>query len=156
MTDVTTDNGQAPVELSAADEQVLRELTDRARAGGLRLTSDAMATTATTIAIAAMVLLDLNGLDCRALIGTSYRRRWQLRFRGRQFAHRAHGSSTHRVREFSLGDLRRRRPGGATPEWGRNRGTGRGTPSIGGAKSATPCSVPCCHPSARPPWCSRS
>ncbi|MGO9144278.1 MAG: transposase, partial [Streptosporangiaceae bacterium] len=40
MTDVTTDNGQAPVELSAADEQVLRELTDRARAGGLRLTGE--------------------------------------------------------------------------------------------------------------------
>ena len=40
MTDVTTDNGQAPVELSAADEQVLRELTERARTGGLRLTGE--------------------------------------------------------------------------------------------------------------------
>ena len=37
MTDVTID--QDP-ELSAADEQVLRELTDRARAGGLRLTGE--------------------------------------------------------------------------------------------------------------------
>ena len=40
MTDVTTGNGQAPVELSAADEQVLRELTERARTGGLRLTGE--------------------------------------------------------------------------------------------------------------------
>ena len=40
MTDVTTDNGQAPVELSAADEQVLRELTVRARTGGLKLTGE--------------------------------------------------------------------------------------------------------------------
>ncbi len=40
MTDVTTDNGQAPVELSAADEQVLRELTERARTGGLKLTGE--------------------------------------------------------------------------------------------------------------------
>ena len=37
MTDVTID--QDP-ELSAADAQVLRELTDRARAGGLRLTGE--------------------------------------------------------------------------------------------------------------------
>ncbi len=40
MTDVTTDNGQEAVELSAADEQALRELTERARAGGLRLTGE--------------------------------------------------------------------------------------------------------------------
>ena len=38
MTDVTTDEGQEPAELSAADEQVLRELTERARTGGLKLT----------------------------------------------------------------------------------------------------------------------
>ena len=40
MTDVV--NGQVPdgVELSAADEQVLRELTERARSGGLRLTGE--------------------------------------------------------------------------------------------------------------------
>ena len=37
MTDVTEDRDQAGAELSAADEQVLRELTERARAGGLRL-----------------------------------------------------------------------------------------------------------------------
>jgi hypothetical protein len=35
MTDVTQDRGQAGVELSAADEQLLRELTERARTGGL-------------------------------------------------------------------------------------------------------------------------
>src|SRR6266567_1471616 len=40
MTDVTEDRGQAGAELSAADEQVLRELTERARAGGLRLTGE--------------------------------------------------------------------------------------------------------------------
>ena len=41
MTDVTmTGQGQEPVELSAADEQVLLELTERARAGGLRLTGE--------------------------------------------------------------------------------------------------------------------
>ena len=38
MTDVTTSQDQEPVELSAADEQVLRELTERARTGGLKLT----------------------------------------------------------------------------------------------------------------------
>ena len=38
MTDVTQDQGQAEAELSAADEQVLRELTERARTGGLKLT----------------------------------------------------------------------------------------------------------------------
>ena len=38
MTDVTQDQGQAGAELSAADEQVLRELTERARTGGLKLT----------------------------------------------------------------------------------------------------------------------
>ena len=38
MTDVTEDRDQAGAELSAADEQVLRELTERARAGGLKLT----------------------------------------------------------------------------------------------------------------------
>src|SRR6266705_2737181 len=40
MTDVTEDRGQAGAELSAADEQVLRELTERARAGGLQLTGE--------------------------------------------------------------------------------------------------------------------
>src|SRR6516165_10797358 len=38
MTDVTTDRGQDEVEPSAADEQLLRELTERARTGGLKLT----------------------------------------------------------------------------------------------------------------------
>jgi putative transposase len=37
VTDVTEDRDQARAELSAADEQVLRELTERARAGGLKL-----------------------------------------------------------------------------------------------------------------------
>src|SRR6201994_2336456 len=40
MTDVTQDRDQAGAELSAADEQVLRELTDRARTGGLKLTGE--------------------------------------------------------------------------------------------------------------------
>ena len=40
MTDVTTDATQDGAELSAADEQVLHELTERARAGGLRLTGE--------------------------------------------------------------------------------------------------------------------
>ena len=40
MTDVTEDRDQAAVELSAADEQVLRELTERARSGGLKLTGE--------------------------------------------------------------------------------------------------------------------
>ena len=40
MTDVTTDQGQDGAQLSAADEQVLRELTERARVGGLRLTGE--------------------------------------------------------------------------------------------------------------------
>jgi putative transposase len=40
MTDVTQDRDQAGVELPAADEQVLRELTERARTGGLRLTGE--------------------------------------------------------------------------------------------------------------------
>ena len=34
MTDVTQDRGRAGVELSAADEQLVRELTERARAEG--------------------------------------------------------------------------------------------------------------------------
>ena len=38
MTDVTQDQDQAETELPAADEQVLRELTERARTGGLKLT----------------------------------------------------------------------------------------------------------------------
>ena len=38
MTDVTENQGQAEADLSAADEQVLRELTERARTGGLKLT----------------------------------------------------------------------------------------------------------------------
>jgi putative transposase len=40
MTDVTVDRDQAGVELSAADEQLLRELTERARTGGLKLTGE--------------------------------------------------------------------------------------------------------------------
>jgi Transposase, Mutator family len=40
MTDVTQDRDQAGAGLSAADEQVLRELTERARAGGLKLTGE--------------------------------------------------------------------------------------------------------------------
>jgi transposase-like protein len=40
VTDVTSGQGQEPAELSAADEQVLRELTERARAGGLQLTGE--------------------------------------------------------------------------------------------------------------------
>jgi transposase-like protein len=39
MTDVTMDEGAGP-DLSAADEQLLRELTERARAGGLKLTGE--------------------------------------------------------------------------------------------------------------------
>jgi putative transposase len=38
--DVTMDQGKDGAELSAADEQVLRELTERARAGGLRLAGE--------------------------------------------------------------------------------------------------------------------
>jgi putative transposase len=37
---VTQDRGQAGVELSAADEQLVRELTERARAEGLKLTRE--------------------------------------------------------------------------------------------------------------------
>jgi transposase-like protein len=40
MTDVTNETTGAEPELSAADEQLLRELTERARAGGLRLTGE--------------------------------------------------------------------------------------------------------------------
>src|ERR1022692_2667120 len=40
VTDVTTSQGQEPAELSAADEQVLRELAERARAGGLQMTGE--------------------------------------------------------------------------------------------------------------------
>src|SRR6201990_304553 len=40
MTDVTTGEGQASAGLSAAEEQLLRELTERARAGGLKLTGE--------------------------------------------------------------------------------------------------------------------
>src|SRR5512135_1206825 len=40
MTDVTTGETQEPAALSAADEQLLRELTERARAGGLKLTGE--------------------------------------------------------------------------------------------------------------------
>ena len=40
MTDVTEDRGQAGTELPAADEQLLRELTERARTGGLKLTGE--------------------------------------------------------------------------------------------------------------------
>ena len=40
MTDVTQDQDQEGAGLSAADEQLLRELTDRARTGGLKLTGE--------------------------------------------------------------------------------------------------------------------
>src|SRR5437764_12780068 len=40
VTDVGENRDQAGAELSAADEQVLRELTERARAGGLKLTGE--------------------------------------------------------------------------------------------------------------------
>jgi len=40
VTDVTTSQDQDTAELSAADELVLREVTERARAGGLRLTGE--------------------------------------------------------------------------------------------------------------------
>jgi putative transposase len=40
VTDVTGDRDRAGAELSAADEQVLRELTERARTGGLKLTGE--------------------------------------------------------------------------------------------------------------------
>ena len=40
MTDVTTGQNQDGAALSAADEQLLRELTERARAGGLKLTGE--------------------------------------------------------------------------------------------------------------------
>ena len=40
MTDVTTSQDPESAELPAADEQVLRELTERARTGGLRLTGE--------------------------------------------------------------------------------------------------------------------
>jgi putative transposase len=40
VTDVTSSQDQEPVELSAADEQMLRELTERARSGGLKLTGE--------------------------------------------------------------------------------------------------------------------
>ena len=40
MTGVTRDRDQDGIELSAADEQLLRELTERARADGLRLTGE--------------------------------------------------------------------------------------------------------------------
>jgi putative transposase len=40
MTDVTTEHDQDMPRLSAAEEQTLRELTERARAGGLKLTGE--------------------------------------------------------------------------------------------------------------------
>ena len=40
MTDVTENRDRAEAELAAADEQVLRELTERARTGGLKLTGE--------------------------------------------------------------------------------------------------------------------
>src|SRR2546421_1166641 len=40
MTDVTTDQVRDEMELSAADEQLVRELTERARTGGLKVTGD--------------------------------------------------------------------------------------------------------------------
>ncbi len=40
MTEVTAGQDEVPAELPAADEQVLRELTERARTGGLKLTGE--------------------------------------------------------------------------------------------------------------------
>jgi putative transposase len=40
VTDVTTSQDQDGPELSASDEQLLRELTERARLGGLKLTGE--------------------------------------------------------------------------------------------------------------------
>jgi hypothetical protein len=40
VTDVTINPGQDNDELSAADKQLLAELTERARAGGLKLTGE--------------------------------------------------------------------------------------------------------------------
>ena len=40
MTDVTTEQAREPERLSAADDRLLRELTERARAGGLKLTGE--------------------------------------------------------------------------------------------------------------------
>jgi hypothetical protein len=40
VTDATTSQDQEPAELSPADEQVLRELAERARTGGLKLTGE--------------------------------------------------------------------------------------------------------------------
>jgi putative transposase len=40
VTDVTDDQDPASAELTAADEQLLRELTERARTGGLKLTGE--------------------------------------------------------------------------------------------------------------------
>jgi putative transposase len=40
VTDVTISQDQEQPELSAADEQLLRELTERARTGGLKLTGE--------------------------------------------------------------------------------------------------------------------
>src|SRR5262249_10591925 len=40
MTEVTTQQDQGSPQLSAADEQLLRELTERARSGGLKLTGE--------------------------------------------------------------------------------------------------------------------
>src|SRR5215468_837390 len=40
LTDVTISEGREAVELSPADEQLLRELSERARTGGLKLTGE--------------------------------------------------------------------------------------------------------------------
>src|ERR1700750_3482920 len=40
MTDVTTDRGQDEADLASADERLVRELTERARTGGLKLTGE--------------------------------------------------------------------------------------------------------------------
>jgi putative transposase len=40
MTEVTTEQAEGPGGLSAADQQLLRELTERARADGLKLTGE--------------------------------------------------------------------------------------------------------------------
>ena len=41
MTDATSSQSERPAELSAADAQLLRELTERARTGGPELTGRA-------------------------------------------------------------------------------------------------------------------
>jgi hypothetical protein len=75
VTDVTEDRAQDEPQLSAADEQVLRELTERARTGGLKLTGEGRLQTPDGCHSAqlriARVKIDLrpdiadNGMSCR-------------------------------------------------------------------------------------------